>query len=139
MTDTVIESPKTVIKPAIDKLLPHIIGGIAVVGIGLLFAPNVIWIGIMVIIIFSMNGSIEVFRSYSNYSEVKLAIARPRWFILNSSIESADVNGKVLTIKITEEDKTYTRKIPLNTLSDEDGQKIISYYKAKAKQNRKSK
>ena len=100
--------------------------------------PNIIGLGVMLIIFYFVNSSIEVIRIHPKYSEVKLAIIRPRWLILDRSVESADVDGKNLLLKVNEEDKQVIRKIPLNPFTEDDQKSIIKYYQAHAKNNAKN-
>ncbi|MEH6396207.1 hypothetical protein [Pseudoalteromonas sp.] len=137
MTDMVIEKPTTVIKVASEKLIPQLIVGFIIVIAGIAMIPNIIGLGVMLIIFYFVNSSIEVVRIYPKYSEVKLAIVRPRWLILDTSIESAEVDGKTLLLKINEEDKQLTRKIPLRAFTEDDQKSIIKYYQAQAQKNAK--
>jgi len=137
MTDSVIEKPTSVIKVASDKLFPQLIVGLLIVITGIAMIPNIIGLGVMLIIFYFVNSSIEVIRIHPKYSEVKLAIIRPRWLILDRSVESADVDGKNLLLKVNEEDKQVIRKIPLNPFTEDDQKSIIKYYQAHAKNNAK--
>ncbi|KPH96590.1 hypothetical protein AMS58_00545 [Pseudoalteromonas porphyrae] len=137
MTDMVIEKPTTIIKVATEKLTPQLIIGILIVIAGFVLIPNIIGLGFMLIIFYFVNSSIEVVRIYPKYSEIKLAIIRPRWLILDASVESAEVDGKNLLLKINEEDKQLTRKIPLNALSAADSESVIKYYQSQANHNAK--
>ena len=135
MTDVAIEKPTTIIKVANERLIPQLIVGFIIVVAGLAMVPHIIGLGVMLIVFYFLNSSIEVVRIYPKYTEVKLAIIRPRWLILDTTIESADVDGKALLLKINEEDKQLTRKIPLHLFSEEDQKSIIKYYQAQAKKN----
>ena len=137
MTDMVIEKPTTIIKVASEKLIPQLIVGFIIVIAGIAMIPNIIGLGVMLIIFYFVNSGIEVVRIYPKYSEVKLAIVRPRWLILDTSIESAEVDGKTLLLKINEEDKQLTRKIPLRAFTEDDQKSIIKYYQAQAQKNAK--
>ncbi|MFK3871137.1 hypothetical protein [Pseudoalteromonas rhizosphaerae] len=137
MTDSVIEKPTSIIKVASDKLFPQLIVGLLIVIAGIAMIPNIIGLGVMLIIFYFVNSSIEVIRIHPKYSEVKLAIIRPRWLILDRSVESADVDGKNLLLKVNEEDKQVIRKIPLNPFTEDDQKSIIKYYQAHAKNNAK--
>ncbi|WP_149983103.1 hypothetical protein [Pseudoalteromonas rhizosphaerae] len=137
MTDSVIEKPTSIIKVASDKLFPQLIVGLLIVIAGIAMIPNIIGLGVMLIIFYFVNSSIEVIRIHPKYSEVKLAIIRPRWLILDRSVESADVDGKNLLLKVNEEDKQVIRKIPLNPFTEDDQKSIIKYYQSHAKNNAK--
>ncbi len=135
MTDIEITTPTTVIQAAGEKLLPQLIMGIIVVIAGFAMMPPMIGMGALLIITYFINANTEMVRISPEHSEVKLAIIRPRWFILNSSIKSADVNNKTLIIKTEEKEQSQIRKIPLNIFSEKDREEIIGFYQAQAEKN----
>jgi len=103
--------------------------GIAALVIGLLIVPHLIGMGIFMIAIFFFHSKLEAVRFYKDYSEVKLAIARPRWFIKNKDINSVEIIKDFLHLEVAAKEKTITRKIPLKIFAEDDRKKIISHYK----------
>ncbi|WP_415889167.1 hypothetical protein ACMXYV_14480 [Neptuniibacter sp. SY11_33] len=135
MSDIALEEPQTIIKIPSSKLKPQLIVGVLIVIAGLFIIPHMIGLGAILIISYFINSELEIIRFYQNYSEVKFGAIHSRFMILNSNIMSADLDAKKLILKINNEEKTITKKIPLQAFSEQDKDIIIAYYKSQVDKN----
>lgn len=123
-------TPNSIFKISSQQKGIFLIAGIGALAVGLFIAPAAMGIGVMMLSMYFVNGGLEVVRFYDRYSEVKVAIARSRWMIMNSDIEDVEVTDiwLTLTVKDGEKDEPVKRKIPIKAFNEQDRAAIIHNY-----------
>lgn len=132
---TNVEQPSTVYNIAPTQRNMFLIMGIIAIAVGIFIVPYLIGFGVFFIVMYFVNSNLQPVRIHPEYSEIKLALARPRHYIKNTDVKSVSVEKGILKIQVDEDGEEKTREIILRMFAENDKNEIVKYYETLAAKN----
>lgn len=143
MNDMTFDTPEKIYKNAPEKIKSQLLIGICFLILSIAMLPTLgdsapVWMGPFFIMLYFVNGKMEVVRVYSKYTEVKSAPIRGRVPILNREIEKIKViKERIILLTVREDGVPKEYKVPINYFSEKNKKEIISYYEKQVEENEK--